>query len=413
MGPNFSASTNSWFIGSFAIIHFLIVSIAGLGPLIIYLMEGSALKNKNASLQKLGKQLLTIVLELAATGGILGSGVVIALVGLRPMPITLVFNIFFWPIVFQLICFIAGLSFTFAYYFSWEKQTKNHRTWGLLASIFPLIPYIVFSAAVAFITTPGNWPMTGNFWQAVFNPSMIVSLLHRAGAGVSLLGVLIIALHIFKIKKSESDEKPYHQYAVKFGSKLALRALEAQIVIGIARYFFVSEEGRKMISGGSLTAIWTIGIVSGIIAWAFLFFGTRKKELANGTSFFLAALIPVVLSVSLMGITRSKERGEFSIRDVMTRDDELTTLPASYQVSDVPTGESIFKDNCGACHPGLAGDAFALAKKLHPEPDELATYLRDPSAYKKAMPPYKGSLDEMKILVAYLLDIPVDQVEIE
>lgn len=413
MGPSFSASTNSWFIGSFAVIHFLIVSIAGLGPLVIYLMEGSALKNKNTSLQKLGKQLLTIVLELAASGGILGSGVVIALVGLRPMPITLVFNIFFWFIVFQLVCFIAGLSFTFAYYFSWEKQTKNHRTWGLWASIFPLIPYIVFSAAVSFITTPGNWPVSGNVWQAVFNPSMIVSLLHRAGAGISLLGVLIIVLHIFKVKRSESEEKSYHQYAVKFGSKMALRALEAQVVIGIVRYFFVSEEGKKLISGGSLTAIWSIGIVAGIVAWAFLFFSTRKKELTNGATFFMVALIPVVLSVSLMGITRSKERGEFSIRDVMTRDDKLVTLPAAYQVSEKPTGESIFNENCGACHPGLAGDAFALAKKLHPEPQELATYLRDPSAYKKAMPPYNGSLDEMKALVAYLLELSVDQVVIE
>lgn len=413
MSPNFSASTSSWFIGSFAIIHFLIVSIAGLGPLIVYLMEGSALKNKNLALQKLAKQILTIILELAATGGILGSGVVVALVGLRPMPITLVFNIFFWLIVFQLICFIAGLSFTFAYYFSWEKQTKNHRIWGLFASIFPLIPYIVFSAAVAFITTPGNWPLTGNVWQAVFNPSMIVSLLHRAGAGVSLLGVLIIALHIFKVRKADANENEFHQYAVKFGSKLALRALEVQILIGIVRYFFVSDAGKKMISGGSLTVIWTIGIITGIIAWAYLFFSTRKKELTNGFSFFFAALIPVILSVSLMGITRSKERGEFSIRDVMTREDKISTLPYGYQISLVPTGESIFKDNCGACHPGLAGDAFALAKKLHPEPLELATYLRDPSAYKKAMPPYKGSLDEMKILVAHLLDIPVDQVNIE
>ncbi|PKN84026.1 MAG: hypothetical protein CVU46_15395 [Chloroflexi bacterium HGW-Chloroflexi-8] len=413
MGPNFSTSSSNWFIGSFAILHFLVVSIAGLGPLIVYLMEGSALKNNNSELRKLGKQILTIISELAAAGGILGSGVVIALVGLRPMPITLVFNIFFWFIVFQLVCFIAGISFTFAYYFSWEKQTRNHRTWGLLASIFPLIPYIVFSAAVSFITTPGNWPVTGNVWQAVFNPSMIVSLLHRAGAGVSLLGVLIIALHIFRVKKTESDEKAYHQYAVKFGSKLALRALEAQVLIGIIRYFFVSEEGKKMISGGSLTAIWSVGILAGLVAWAFLFFSSRKKELTNGTTFFLAALIPVVLAVSLMGITRSKERGEFSIRGVMTRMDEIVTVPVAYQAGGAKTGESIFKENCGACHPGLAGDAFALAKLRHPVPVELATYLRDPSAYNKAMPPYKGPLEDMKALIAYLLDIPLEQVKIE
>ncbi len=285
MGPSFSASTNSWIIGSIAVLHFLVVSIAGLGPLIVYLMEGAALKKQNPVSKKLGKQILTIVVELAAVSGILGSAVVVALVGLRPMPITLVFNIFFWFIFVQLICFIAGLSFVFAYYFSWNSDRKNHRLWGLLASIFPLIPYVVFSAAVSFITTPGQWPLGGNVWQAVFNPSMLVSLIHRAGAGVSLLGVLIIALHIFKVKRAKPEEQSYHQYALQFGTKMTLRALELQVVIGIARYFFVPAEGRKLIFGGSSTAIWVIGIVAGLVACWFYFSTTAKKIRRIGSHF--------------------------------------------------------------------------------------------------------------------------------
>lgn len=413
MGPTFSATGNSWFIGSFAVIHFLIVSIAGLGPLVVYLMEGRALKKQNTNLRKLGKQILTIILELAAAGGILGSGVVVALVGLRPMPITLVFNIFFWFIVSQLICFIAGLSFTFAYYFSWDKQTKNHRLWGVFASIFPLVPYIVFSAAVSFITTPGQWPITGNVWQAVFNPSMIISLLHRAGAGVSLLGVLIMALHIARVKKGGADEQIFHASALQFGAKLAMRALEIQVVIGIGRYFFVSTEGKKLISGGSSTLIWVIGIVTGLVAWLFLFLNGRQKKTPHQLSFYIAVLVPVLFSVALMGVVRAKERGQFSIRDVVTREDELVTLPAAFKVSDSPDGATIFKDNCGACHPGLAGDAIQLAQQRHPIPSELATYLRDPSAYKKSMPPYTGSDESLKAVIAYVLDIPIDQVEIK
>ncbi len=113
-----------------------------------------------------------------------------------------------------------------------------------------------------------------------------------------------------------------------------------------------------------------------------------------------------------MGVVRAKERGPFSIRDVMTRQDELVTLPTAYEVSDILAGESIFKDNCGACHPGLSGDAFALARQRHPDPLDLATYLRDPAAFNKAMPPYEGVDEAMKILVAHMLDLPIDQVQV-
>lgn len=412
MGPTFSESTSSWLIGSIAVIHFLMVSIAGLGPLAVYLMQGYATKKQNPFLMKLAKQILTIVIELAAAGGILGSAVVIVLVGLRPMPITLVFNVFFWFIFVQLLCFIAGLGFVFAYYFSWGKNSKNHRLWGILASFFPLVPYVVFSAAVAFITTPGNWPFTGNVWQAVFNPSMLVSLLHRVGAGISLLGVLIVVLHIFKVKGSTEEEQDYHRYSIRFGSKLAMRALEFQVVIGIIRYFFVTPEGRQMISGGDLTVIWVIGIIAGLVGWLYLFLSNRKMNQPKGFAFVSAALIPVILAVALMGVVRSKERGPFSIRDVMTRQDELVNVPVAFQAVETLTGESIFQDNCGACHPGLSGDAFALAKARHPDPTDLATYLRDPAAFNKAMPPYKGDDEAMKLLVAFVLDLPVEEVQV-
>ena len=70
MGLNFSPTASSWFIGTFAVLHFILVSIAGLAPLTIFLMEGYAIKKDKPYLRRTGKQLLTIVLELAAAGGI-------------------------------------------------------------------------------------------------------------------------------------------------------------------------------------------------------------------------------------------------------------------------------------------------------------------------------------------------------
>ena len=412
MGLNFSPSETSWFIGTFAVLHFLLVSVAGLAPLTIYLMEGYALKRNNTFLPKIGKQLLTIVLELAAVGGILGSGVVVVLVALRSQPITLTVNIFFWLLVLQLVSFIAGLAFQFAYYFSWDTTNKRHRLWGLLGALFPLIPFIVFSAAVSFLSTPGQWPQTGNIWHAVFNPSYLVSLLHRIGAGLSLLGVLIIMLNIFRRNKADGEQREYYEYAVRFGGKLAMRALEAQVVIGILRIFVMPNDAQKMIMGGELTVIWILGIVAGIVAWLFLFFIGRKDKRKSALVFLSAAFIPVMIASALMGVTRSRSRGEFSMRDIMTRSDEILTLPPNYQVAAVPDGATIYSQNCGACHPGLAGDAPTLAKQRHPDPTQLANFLGNPAALGIAMPPYQGNDEELKSLVSFLLDIPIEDVVI-
>lgn len=412
MGLNFSPAAGSWFIGTFAILHFLVVSIAGLAPLTIYLMEGYGLKHNKPYLRKIGKQLLTIVIELAAVGGILGSAVVVALVGLRSPVMTLVVNIFFWFLVSQLVCFIAGLGFQFAYYFTWEPMTKNHRLWGVFAFIFPLIPFIVFSAAVSFLSTPGQWPITGNVWQAVFNPSYVVSLLHRAGAGISLLGVLIIALNVFRRNKATGAEKEDYTAAVRFGGKLALRALEIQIVLGVLRILVMPKEAQKMIMGGNLTLIWVLGIVAGLVGWVFLFFVGRKDQKRSGFVYLGAAMIPVIIAVGLMGVTRSKSRGEFSIREVMTRTNEIIKLPPNYELASVPDGATIYSQICGACHPGLAGDAPTLARQRHPDPQDLATFLGDPSVKGIPMPPYKGTDEEIKALISFLLDIPLDKVQI-
>ncbi|MAT41649.1 MAG: hypothetical protein CL609_04855 [Anaerolineaceae bacterium] len=409
MGP----TASSWFIGSFAILHFLIVSVAGLAPLTIYLMEGVALKKENPHLRRLAKQLITIVLELAAVGGILGSGVVVSLIGLRPAVITLIFNIFFWLIVLQLVSYIAGFAFQFAYYFTWDKNSPRHRLWGLLGAIFPLIPFIVFSAAIAFLSTPGSWPQTGNIWNAVFNPGMLVSLLHRMGAGISLLGVLIIVLHVFKQKKSQGEEKIYHTESVKFGTMLVIRSLEAQIVIGVVRTLLVPPDELTMLMGGPLTLIWVLGIVTGVLAWAALFYTSRQPKIPSGRLYLVAVILPVILTVGLMSVTRSKARGEFSIREVMTRTDTILALPARYQASDVPDGAKIYAESCGACHPGLVGDAPTLAQARHPDPADLAVFLRDPSAIKIPMPPYTGDQEELTALISFLLDIPLEDVNLD
>jgi mono/diheme cytochrome c family protein len=400
---------NAWFIGLVALLHFALVSMGGLAPLVIYLAEGSARKRGNAHLNRLIHEFLTLALEIQVVGGILGSGIVVALIGLRPQVLTLVVNLFFWFVVLQLFAFIIGLGFLFAYYFTWSKAQSRHRLWGLIGAILLLVPYVVFSAAAGFLNNPGSWPESGSLWAAVFNPVTVPSLLHRAAAGLSMIGVLIVAIYALRRRGKTGEERAYLDYAVGWGSRLALHALEAQVILGVVRILVMRPEGQRMIMGGSLTGLWIAGIVLGVAAWVFLRVSRRRPAL-QARDVIALAIVPVLGSLWLMGATRSLERGEFSIAGVMDRQDEIVQLPESYQVADEVSGEMVFQTGCGGCHPGAAGDALALARERHPDPASLAAFLRDPASAGVAMPPFGGSGDELTGLVAYLLDLPVDEV---
>lgn len=406
-----SPSGASWLIGLMAVLHFTLVSVGGLGPLTVYLMETVALRKGWPNLAHMARHYLTLALEIGVTGAVLGSGVVVMLIGLRPQVITLIFNIFFWFLVLQLFCFIGGIAFQFAYYFTFEKTPSRHRLWGLVGAILPLVPFTVFSAAVAFLSTPGAWPQTGNVWAAVFNPGMLVSLLHRLAAGASLTGALLMAIHAMQRRGKSGADLEYHSQALDWAAWIARRGLEAQLVVGILRVLVMGNESRQGLFSGVVLVYFVIGIAAGIVAYAYLFLRQRGPRLPSSVpAVLLLALLPVLLTVWMMSLTRSLNRGSFSIVGVMDRMGNIAQLPARYQVADVPSGEAIFGESCGACHPGLAGDAKVKAQQRHPDPAELSTFLRDPGAYNIAMPPYSGGDLETRALVSYLLDIPLEEV---
>jgi len=391
---------NAWLVGIFALIHFALVSMGGLAPLVIYLAEGAAIKKGDERLRRLAKEFLVLVLEIAVIGGIFGSGTVVALIGLYPQVVTFIVNLFFWFLVLQLFAYIAGLGFGFAYYFTWDKPEGRHRLWGLLAAILPLVPFIVFTAGTSFINNPGAWPRTGNILLAVFNPVTVPSLLHRAAAGLALIGALLVFLHLYRGRNKTGEERKYHDYAVSWAARLAAYALAAQVVLGILRFLVVRPEGRGMLLG-SLLAPWLLGILMGMVA--LILFYTRGQATFQAQGILMLAALLVLGSVWFMGTTKALERGDFAIVRVMDKQGELVEVPAAYRGPMPGTGEAVFNTNCASCHPGLAGDAKSKARSRYPDPDKLADFLRNPSAYNISMPPFTGSDAELEALVSYLL----------
>ncbi len=412
IGPQISPNTQSLMIGLMALIHFTMVSVGGLVPLVVLLMEGYALRTRNEYLLRMAKNLLKIGLEVGVVGAVLGSGVVVLLIGLKPLVITLLFNQFFWLIVLQLFGFTGGLAFQFAYYLNWDNPNGNHRLWGTIGAVLPFLPYMVFTSMTGFINNPGSWPQEGGTINAFLNPVFFPSLLHRMGAGVALIGVLIIILNLIPAWRKNDDQAEYHRYAIKWSTKLITAALLIQIPIGIIRIFAVRPEGQAMLMGGELTPIWLAGILAGLVPLVFIYFLNQIGLKLSPGSTVVLIIVPVFLAVWLMGITRSLERKTFSIAGVIDKQGQVVSFPAQIQEAGGSSGKPLFDRNCGGCHPGLAGNAAEKAKTRHPDPADLQKFLRDPRGQANvAMPPFGGTDEELYLIISYLLDIPLDQIE--
>jgi len=402
---------NAWLVGIFGLLHFALVSIAGLSPLVIFLAEGTGLRRGEARLLRMGKEYLTLVLEIAVLGGILGSGLVVALIGLHAQVISLIVNVFFWPLLAQLVCYIGGLAAGFAYYFSWGANGRGHRIYGLLAAVLPLVPFVVFSAAAAFINQPGSWPESGALLAAIFNPLTIPSLLQRAAAGLALQGCLLVALHLRKVHSPEASEADYHGFAVRWAGKLILAGTAAFVVLSLVRPLWILPEARQLVWGGTLTVPWLLSVVLAGLVAGLLLRQARADAARQGWPTWVVVMVLTLASVWLMGTTRALERGDFAIAGVLDRQGRLVAAPSAYGTAGgAVTGEQLFQRHCSACHPGLAGDAVAKARQRHPDPLDLATFLRNPATANIAMPPVLLDEPELRSLVAYLLGIPLEQV---
>lgn len=401
---------NAWLVGIFGLLHFALVSVAGLSPLVVFLAEGIGLRRSEAHLLRMAREYLTLVLEIAVVGGILGSGLVVALIGLYPQVISLVANIFFWPLVVQLVCYIGGLASGFAYYFSWDTGSRRHRSYGLLAAMLPVVPFVVFSAAAAFINQPGSWPESGALVAALLNPLTIPSLLQRAAAGLALLGCLLVALHLRKAYSPEANEADYHGFAVRWAGRLIIVGTAAFIVLSLARPLWAWPEARQLVWGGGLTMPWLLSMVLAALAGGLLLRQAGAAVVPGSKPAWLAVIVLTLGSVWLMGATRALERGSYSLAGVLDRQGRLVVAPAAYGGEEAATGEHLFQRHCTACHPGLAGDAIAKARERHPDPLDLAAFLRSPAKVNIAMPPVLLDEPDLRTLVAYLLGVPVEQI---
>jgi MFS family permease len=385
-------------LGVVALIHITLVTLALTGPLVAVATEYLGLRRQDARYDALAKRLTQILIEATVIGGIFGSAIVVLLLGFYPILIATLFNIFFWLLVLQLLAgYLINLLFMTLYLLRWERmkdRRRAHMALGIVAAIAPFLVATVFNAAVTFMGTPGLWPTSGRMWHAVLNPTFGASFLHRVFASLALVGALIVAQALWR-KRAAPDPR---NVEIRYGSRLAVVATALQVIPGLWYYFALPPSSREVLWMG-IYGVWIGGILAGLLALAFFaIYGLATHERV-ATSGLWAAIGLTVLSVWLMGWTRSATRGNDLIAGVMSSEQKMLVTPSSLIAP--ADAQALFAKNCGMCHPGLAGDAISKSRKYQTD-KELRSFLEDPASRGVAMPPVQLPETEMNSLIRYL-----------
>jgi mono/diheme cytochrome c family protein len=213
--------------------------------------------------------------------------------------------------------------------------------------------------------TPGNWIVTQNFWEGLFNPTYIVSVVIRTAVAVILAGLYGLLTSTF-IKDDDETRKTMIRYNAGW-------ALSGFIVLPFAGAWYISmipPLSRFISMGGAaaVTLFATATIFISALLVIFLWISPFKRSREFTTTF---AVMFMILGFAVTGVTewtREAVRKPYIIYDYMysngikpengdTLNKEGVLKHYKWSTIDVITpenrmeaGRQMFRAQCEHCH---------------------------------------------------------------
>jgi len=196
-------------IALIAVLHVYISHFAVGGGLYLVLCEYKANRDNNEELFSYLKiharffLLLTMVL-----GGVTGVGIWFIMSLLSPEATSVLIHQFVFAWAIEWVFFTGEIVALFIYYYTFNRIDRNtHLRIGWIYFAFAWLSLFVINGIISFMLTPGQWIETGNFWQGLFNPGFVPSLLFRTSLTLVFAGIfgLLTATNIEKVNFREDQ----------------------------------------------------------------------------------------------------------------------------------------------------------------------------------------------------------------
>ena len=404
-------------IAIIAIVHVVIAHLAVGGGLFLVLTEWKARKTNDAGLLAYVKSHTWFFLLLSMVfGGVTGVGIWFIISLVTPGATSLLIHTFVFAWAIEWVFFIGEIVALLIYHYRFDKMnSKSHLIIGWLYFIFAWLSLFMINGILAFMLTPGDWLTTGNFWDGLFNPGFLPSLLFRTAISLIFAGVFGL------VTASFLNDQQLRNRIFRYCAKWMYFPLALLVLTGI--YY------TKVISAESFENLFHFNAESNLFRDVLLYSSFALFGLGLFTLFRLPALaqkigafILVTLCFSWMGgfeYSREIARKPYVIYNYMysngilvkeaeninktgfLKNAKWTEIQKITNDNQMLAGEEIFRLQCMSCH---TIDGYnAIKPRINNLTERgLEAQLTGLGKVNTYMPPFVGTPNEKKALAAYL-----------
>ena len=174
-----------------AVLHVFVAHFAVGGGLFLVLTEAKARRlGSKPLLAYLHRHTRFFMLLTMVFGGLSGVGIWLTISLLSPQATLLLVRSFAWGWATEWTFFAGEIAALLVYYYGFDRlDARRHMLVGWLYFAFAFLSLFVVNGIVGFMLTPGEWPVSLNFWDGLFNPTFWPGVVLRTVLGLLLAGL--------------------------------------------------------------------------------------------------------------------------------------------------------------------------------------------------------------------------------
>ncbi len=409
-----------FWIAFIAVVHVYVSHFAVGGGLFLALTEHKARREESpAMLAYVKKHTKFFLLVSMVFGGLTGVGIWFTIALLSPQATSSLIHTFVFGWATEWVCFLGEIVALLVYFYAFDRmRARDHLIVGWLYFIFAWLSLFIITGIIDFMLTPGQWLVTGNFWDGFFNPTFWPSLLFRTFIACVFAGLFgfITATRIEDAAIRLSVVRSCSRWTLVPFAGLILSGWWYVVTLPELPYEMVVFKMQKLgLFVPGLLILGGVIMVGGLIMAIRMPSGIQRP----------AAVVLLVIGLGYMGcfeFSREAARKPYLISGYMyansipvSRVEELNrtgVLPAAKWSSvdqitpenEMQAGHDLFQIECASCHSigGPMNNILPLTEKF--TVFGMDSQLNGQGKLVRYMPPFIGTRKERWALARYVVD---------
>jgi mono/diheme cytochrome c family protein len=408
-----------FWIALMATVHVYVAHFAvGAGLFLVVTEIKGCRENSPAVLDYVHRHSKFFLLVSAVFGSVTGVGIWFVISVLSPGATAILVNAFTFAWAAEWAFFLGEIVALFVYFYTFGRMNqRDHLTVGWIYFAFAWLSLFTVNGIISFMLTPGDWPVTRNFWDGIFNPSFWPSLAFRTSMSFMLAGLFGFVTSV-GIKDADTRDS-----MLKYCAKWLILPLVFILITGWWYVAALPNPQKTMVLNLSPETLWYLKAFLWLSPVIFILgLGMALRVPLTGKKILTGVL--VMVGLAYMGAfewARESGRRPYLIyghmysNGILVQDAEKVQQAgllksarwARYQeitrANQLEAGKDIFNFLCSSCHSigGPMNDILPLTQPF--TVFGMDAMLDGMGKIITYMPPFMGNQTERKALAVYIL----------